>query len=598
MLITDIGQTNVEEVNLGAAGANYGWDLREGTFVTTSVSGGQNFVDSLPANHATDAFTYPVAQYDHDWDNNNNIEGLWSIVGGGVYRGTAVPELQGKYIFGEFAQNSGAIFAVDEADLVQRDDFSNLANLNGGHLAPFEQLNLVHNGAQKTLLQIVRDASGNQSLNRTDLRFGVGPDNEIYVLNKQDGRVRRIASAEVRTQIAVDGTRAGDDSFYGPALSVQNTNTGFGNATNGDSRYANSGSEIDQVFGAVEGDRLYVLVTGNLESNFNKLEVFIDSAPGGVNQLNGANLPTGVDPFCCGSNPNVAALQKMNGLRFDAGFEADHYLTFSNGNHTFGNPAITRWTLSAYYSELTDGSAGDKSEVGFQYRASGVEPGLAQGEPIDQLNNGCAGPAASCSPVEHEFAEPVDTVNDPTNSKNHRDFVNDIGLLMAINNSNTAGVNAGTGAATGNPQTVLTGIEFSVPLSVLGDPEGAIKIVAFINSGDHGFVSNQFAGVGVLRANFGNNIAAINLATIAGNQYVTVPNDTLTGDYNDDGVVDAADYVVWRKTNGSNAVAYDRWKQNFGRTANESGGSNVPEPGGILLVLAAGLAWNVWTQRR
>jgi hypothetical protein len=85
MLITDIGQSNVEEVNLGAAGANYGWDLREGTFVTTSVSGGQNFVDPLPANHAGDVFTYPVAQYDHDWDNNNSIEGLWSIVGVGFY---------------------------------------------------------------------------------------------------------------------------------------------------------------------------------------------------------------------------------------------------------------------------------------------------------------------------------------------------------------------------------------------------------------------------------------------------------------------------------------------------------------------------------
>jgi hypothetical protein len=194
MLITDIGQANIEEVNLGAAGANYGWDLREGTFLTTAaVTNGNNLVDPLPANHATDAFTYPVAQYDHDWDNNNNIEGLWSIVGGSVYRGSALPELHGLYLFGEFAQNSGAIFAVDVADLVQREDFSDLASLYNGHLAPFVRLRLIHNGQEKTLLQIIRDASGNQNLNRTDLRFGVGPDGEIYVLNKHDGRVRRIA---------------------------------------------------------------------------------------------------------------------------------------------------------------------------------------------------------------------------------------------------------------------------------------------------------------------------------------------------------------------------------------------------------------------
>jgi hypothetical protein len=203
MLITDIGQSNIEEVNLGIAGANYGWDLREGTFQTTgSFSGSNNIVDTLPANHATDAFTYPVAQYDHDWDNNNNIEGLWSIVGGSVYRGAGVPELNGLYLFGEFAQNHGAIFAVDIEDLVQREDFSNLASLYGGHLAPFVQLRLIHNGQEKTLLQIIRDASGNQSLNRTDLRFGLGPDGEIYVLNKHDGRVRRIA--------AVSGLLPGD----------------------------------------------------------------------------------------------------------------------------------------------------------------------------------------------------------------------------------------------------------------------------------------------------------------------------------------------------------------------------------------------------
>lgn len=101
-------------------------------------------------------------------------------------------------------------------------------------------------------------------------------------------------------QIAIDGTYVGDEAAYGAARSVQNTNTGYGNSTNGDPRAAKSGSEIDQVFAAVRGDRLYVLVTGNLEDNFNKLNVFIDSAPGGVNQLVGGSLPAQVDPYCCG----------------------------------------------------------------------------------------------------------------------------------------------------------------------------------------------------------------------------------------------------------------------------------------------------------
>ena len=49
-------------------------------------------------------------------------------------------------------------------------------------------------------------------------------------------------------------------------------------------------------------------------------------------------------------------------------------------------------------------------------------------------------------------------------------------------------------------------------------------------------------------------------------QYIgTVP--TLQGDYNTDGVVDAADYVVWRKTDGTNPAGYNTWRTNFGRTA-------------------------------
>lgn len=193
MLISDIGQANIEEVNLGTAGANYGWDAREGTFANTfTVNNGNNLIDNLPAGHATDAFTYPVAQYDHI---NNLLNGSVAIVGAGVYRGTAVPQLTGMYLFGDFATNSGPIFAVDVDDLVQREDFSNLSNLDDGLLAPFQELRLVHNGQEKSLLQILRDELNNQGLSRTDMRFGFGPDNELYVLNKHDGVIRKFVSA-------------------------------------------------------------------------------------------------------------------------------------------------------------------------------------------------------------------------------------------------------------------------------------------------------------------------------------------------------------------------------------------------------------------
>jgi hypothetical protein len=63
----------------------------------------------------------------------------------------------------------------------------------------------------------------------------------------------------------------------------------------------------------------------------------------------------------------------------------------------------------------------------------------------------------------------------------------------------------------------------------------------------------------------------------------------IPGDYNENGIVDAADYVVWRKTNGSPA-GYNLWRMNFGRTSGSGSGSAltaVPEPSNLLLAVVA-----------
>ena len=63
---------------------------------------------------------------------------------------------------------------------------------------------------------------------------------------------------------------------------------------------------------------------------------------------------------------------------------------------------------------------------------------------------------------------------------------------------------------------------------------------------------------------------------------------TLPGDFNDDGVVDAADYSVWRDGLGTTHTQadYNTWESNFGQTLGASAAS-VPEPSGLLLVLGA-----------
>jgi autotransporter-associated beta strand protein len=85
---------------------------------------------------------------------------------------------------------------------------------------------------------------------------------------------------------------------------------------------------------------------------------------------------------------------------------------------------------------------------------------------------------------------------------------------------------------------------------------------------------------------------------------LTAPTVGLAGDYNNDNVVDTADYIVWRKSPadfGGDPAGYDTWRANFGATLGSGNGAGggfavgqaVPEPASIvLLVLAAPLlAW-------
>jgi glucose/arabinose dehydrogenase len=102
LLIADIGQTNLEELNLGVPGGDYGWPNREGTFLI-NPKGKMDRVYALPPNDNTFQYRYPIVQYDHD-------EGK-AIEGGFAYTGTAVPQLRGKYIFGDI--NNGRVFFVE-----------------------------------------------------------------------------------------------------------------------------------------------------------------------------------------------------------------------------------------------------------------------------------------------------------------------------------------------------------------------------------------------------------------------------------------------------------------------------------------------------
>ncbi len=102
LIMADVGQNTVEEINKVVLGGNYGWAVKEGTFLFNRTNPGAGTVGAdspgVPAG-LIDPISGPLGtlEYDHG-------DGI-SITGGFVYRGTAIPELVGKYVFGDLAHS-------------------------------------------------------------------------------------------------------------------------------------------------------------------------------------------------------------------------------------------------------------------------------------------------------------------------------------------------------------------------------------------------------------------------------------------------------------------------------------------------------------
>ena len=177
MFMGDIGQNFVEEVNLGVPGANYGWRLREGTFATGYAVGARRPGRAYPRPAQDDhPFVYPVAQYDHD-DGN-------AIGGGFVYRGRAIPALQGKYVFTDFPR--GRVLYIDADTLVP------------GQLAEIRELRLIVDGEERDLVEVAGFPNTYGRGDRVDARLGIDSAGELYLLTKGDGWVRKLEPPRAR----------------------------------------------------------------------------------------------------------------------------------------------------------------------------------------------------------------------------------------------------------------------------------------------------------------------------------------------------------------------------------------------------------------
>ena len=134
--LADVGQGAYEEVNRIERGGNYGWRCREGAHDFNQSGCGTGLID-------------PVTEYPRSQGN--------SITGGVVYRGTAIPELNGRYLFADYG--SGRFWALEPDG-------------QGGYRND----------------EIIDSSFGPTA-------FAHGPDGEVYFTDINSGRIRQIVPA-------------------------------------------------------------------------------------------------------------------------------------------------------------------------------------------------------------------------------------------------------------------------------------------------------------------------------------------------------------------------------------------------------------------
>lgn len=134
----DVGQNEIEEIDIVTKGGNYGWRIREAD---------APFKPSDPK--PTERLIDPIHEYKHGADGN-------SVTGGVVYRGKANPSLQGKYIYGDFG--SGRLWALTES------------------------------GGKKTDNQLLINRAGSISA------FGEDANHELYICDYGDGKILKVVS--------------------------------------------------------------------------------------------------------------------------------------------------------------------------------------------------------------------------------------------------------------------------------------------------------------------------------------------------------------------------------------------------------------------
>ena len=210
-----------------------------------------------------------------------------------------------------------------------------------------------------------------------------------------------LSASPVRAVPVVDGTK---DVAYGAALAVQTVQTQFGDNL----------SEWNAGYATIDSGRLFLMLTGNIEDNFNKLEIFIDSKAGGQGVFDSAD------------NDNAA---NMDGLVFDTGFTADYHLILRRGASEFNLDFadLVAGTFSSYIG-LFGGAS-----VGVASTGTGIN-GSAIG--VGYNNSNVAGILGGIGAADQTAAQAVMTGLELSIALADLGATGDIRVMVGQNNSN------------------------------------------------------------------------------------------------------------------------------------------------------------------
>jgi hypothetical protein len=219
LMVNEIGLDGWEEVNFLKRGKNYGYSEREGPQKLTIPSSGSSSLSALPSNdtllirisnfsNAPGEFIpeYPVLAYSH-----SSMLGD-AISNGFFYRGSAIPSLHGKYVFGDIT--TGRVWACEWEDMLEADDG------NPASVAEFQPVTFLWDDPNDSpdgglesydrLFNIVlggydfRGGEGDglpggssnmaSGTGRADIRLALDAAGELYVTSKSDGMIRSLGT--------------------------------------------------------------------------------------------------------------------------------------------------------------------------------------------------------------------------------------------------------------------------------------------------------------------------------------------------------------------------------------------------------------------